>query len=386
MIPYGRQQIDADDIAAVSAVLASDFLTQGPAVPRFEAAVAARCGAAHAVAASSATAALWLAYRALGLGPGDELWTSPITFVATATAAHHCGASVDFIDIDPATGNLCPQRLAEQLARAEHDGCLPQIVAPVHFAGQPCDMPALAALAARYGFRLVEDAAHAIGARWDGVPIGAGRWSDITVFSFHPVKLITTGEGGMALCNDAALAARMRALRSHGVSREPADWQAGGEGAWYYEQLDAGWNFRLTDLQAALGSSQLLKLDDFLGRRRALAARYDRLLAGLPLRRPWLDPRAESAWHLYVVQLADAPTRRHVFDALRAAGIGVNVHYIPVYRQPLWRTLGGHDGLCPRAEAFYAGALSLPLHPGLSEAEQDYVVARLGAALEEVTA
>ncbi len=352
MIPYGRQDVSAEDIAEVVAVLQSDFLTQGPAVERFEAAVAEACGARHAVAVNSATSALHLACRALDLGPGDRLWTTPNTFVASANCALYCGASVDFVDIDARTLNLSVDVLADKLDKAERDGRLPKFVVPVHFAGQPCDMAAIADLARRYGFRVVEDASHAIGARYRGEPVGTGRHADITVFSFHPVKIVTTGEGGVAATPDAALAERMRLLRSHGITRDAARMASASPGPWYYEQVELGYNYRMTDIQAALGASQMRRLDTFLERRRTLAARYDRLLAGLPLQLPHQEAWAASAWHLYVVQLADGArvTRDESFARLREAGIGVNVHYIPVHTQPWYRRLGFDWGQFPVAE------------------------------------
>ena len=383
MIPYGRQAITEADIAAVTAVLRSDFLTQGPAVLRFEQAVAAYCGAAHGVAVNSATSALHLACLALGLGPGDWLWTSPNTFVASANCGRYCGARVDFVDIDPRTYNLDPAALATKLEAAERLGRLPKVVVPVHFAGQPCDLAAIAALARRFGFRVIEDASHAIGGRYQGEPIGNGRFSDITVFSFHPVKLITTGEGGLATTNDPALAARLARLRSHGISRDPAEMRGEilgeREAPWYYQQLELGFNYRLTDIQAALGYSQLQRLDDYVARRQRLAERYDRLLADLPLRLPYRDSAHLSALHLYPVQVPG--DRRRVFDALRAAGIGVNVHYIPVHTQPDYARFGFLHGDFPVAEAYYERAISLPLYPLLTEPEQDQVVAALRDAL-----
>lgn len=383
MIPYGRQDIRDEDVAAVAAVLHSDWLTQGPAVPRFEEAVAARCGAGHAVAANSATSALHLACLALDLGPGDRLWTTPNTFVASANCGRYCGATVDFVDIDRDSLNLDPAALAVKLERADKIGRLPKVVVAVDFAGMSCDMAAIRALADRYGFHIIEDASHAIGGRYQARPIGDGRHADITVFSFHPVKLITTGEGGMALCNGAALAERMARLRSHGIRRDAAIQAA--EGPWYYEQTELGFNYRMTDIQAALGLSQLARLDGYVAARRRLADRYDRLLAGLPLQTPWRDAAAESAWHLYVIRLDDAvlarPGRRAVFERLRAAGIGVNVHYIPVHLQPDYRRLGFAPGDFPAAEDYYARAITLPLHPGLSDADQDRVVAELKEAL-----
>lgn len=387
MIPYGRQEITEADLAAVQAVLQSDWLTQGPAVPAFEAAVARRVGAAHAVAVNSATSALHLACLALDLGPGDLLWTSPITFVASANCARYCGAEVDFVDIDPHTRNLCPQALAEKLRIAEGQGRLPKIVVAVHFGGLACDMQALKALAGRYGFRLIEDASHAIGASVAGVPVGAGQASDITVFSFHPVKIITTGEGGMALTNHPELARRMACLRSHGITREEADMEAAfrseGDGPWYYQQIELGYNYRMTDLQAALGLSQLDRLDQYIARREQLAAAYDQALASLPLALPARLPGYQSAWHLYPVALTDAAgdDRLPLFNALREAGIGVNVHYIPVHLQPYYRRLGFTPGQYPQAEHYYSRALTLPLYPTLGSDDQARVIAALQARL-----
>lgn len=378
MIPYGRQHISEEDIQAVVDVLRSDFLTQGPAVPQFESALAEYCGAKHAFAVNSATSALHIACLALGLGAGDYLWTSPITFVASANCALYCGAQVDFVDIDPATYTLCPKALAEKLAIAERDGCLPKIVIPVHFAGQSCDMAAIRALADRYGFFIVEDASHAVGGRYLGHPIGGCQYSDITVFSFHPVKIITTGEGGMALCQDDQLAERMRLLRSHGVTREPHLMTHEPDGAWYYQQVALGWNYRMTDIQAALGLSQLQNLDHFVQKRVVLAQRYDDLLADLPVQTPWQHPANDSAYHLYPIQLkTPKTTRRALFDWMREAGVGVNVHYIPVHLQPYFQKMGFQRGDFPIAEAYYDAALSLPLFPDLTDAQQDAVCAAL---------
>lgn len=379
MIPYGRQDISSEDIAAVVAVLQSDFLTQGPAVPQFETVVASCCAAKYGVAVNSATSALHLACLALELKPGDRLWTSPNTFVASANCARYCGASVDFVDIDQRTLNLSPDALAIKLEQAEKTGSLPRVVVPVHFAGQSCDMAAIHALADSYGFRILEDASHAIGGRYQDQPIGNGRYADITVFSFHPVKIITTGEGGMALTHDAGLAEHMARLRSHGITRDIAAQAA--VGPWFYEQIELGFNHRMTDLQAALGLSQLARLSAYIAARRRLADRYDALLADLPLTTPWRDPAATSAWHLYVVRLNDASRRRAVFEHLRAAGIGVNVHYIPVHLQPDYRRLGFGPGDFPVAEDYYSRAITLPLYPGLSDAEQDRVVSVLREAL-----
>lgn len=383
-IPYGRQDIDDADIAAVVDVLKSDWLTQGPAVPRFERAMADYCGVPYAVAVSNATAALHLACLALGLGTGGRLWTSPITFVASANCARYCGAAVDFVDIDPVTFNLSIAALREKLEQAERNGTLPDIVVPVHFGGQPCEMDEIAALAARYGFAVIEDASHAVGASYRSERIGGGRYSDVTIFSFHPVKLLTTGEGGMALTRRADLAEKIERLRTHGITRQSDRLEQQGQGGWYYEQQELGYNYRLTDIQAALGSSQLRRLDQFLARRRAIARRYEQLLEGLPVRRQEQHSDSNSAWHLYPVQISIAPgvaSRRRVFDRMRAAGIGVNVHYIPVYAQPYYRQLGFAPGYCPSAEAYYAGAISLPLFAAMTDVQQDRVVNVLRDAL-----
>lgn len=380
MIPYGRQDITEEDIARVVAVLRSDHLTQGPEVPRFEDALCAATGAAHAVAVNSATSALHIACLALGLGPGDLLWTSPVTFVASANVGHLCGAEVDFVDIDPATFNMSAAALAAKLERAKAAGRLPKVIMPVHMCGQSCDMEAIGALARDHGIAVVEDASHAIGGRYGGAAVGACAHSDIAVFSFHPVKIVTTAEGGAAVTQDAGLAARMARLRSHGVTREAAQMEGDSDGAWYYQQLELGLNYRMTELQAALGTSQLARLGDYVARRNALADRYDRLLADLPLERPTRQAGTLSAFHLYVVQVA-AARRRGVFDHLRGHGIGANVHYIPVHTQPYWRRHGFAPGDFPAAEAYYAGAISIPLFATMTEAQQDAVVARLAEAL-----
>lgn len=384
-IPYGRQSISEEDIAAVERVLRSDWLTQGPAVPAFEEALARHVGAAHAVAVNSATSALHLACLALGVGPGDVVWTSPISFVASSNCALYCGAEVDFVDIDPRSYNLSIPALQTKLELARSQGLLPKVVIPVHLAGQSCDMAALHALSQTYGFRLIEDASHAVGASYQGQPVGSGRYSDITVFSFHPVKIITSAEGGMALTNDPALARRMAQLRSHGITREAGEMTEPSHGPWYYQQLDLGYNYRMTELQAALGLSQLGRLDAFVARRRTLAARYDRLLASLPCQRPWQHPDTASSWHLYVIRLPEgtSPERhREVFEALRAQGIGVNLHYIPIHLQPYYQARYGQRHFA-EAERYYRQAISLPLHAELTDAEQDRVVAVLSECLTQ---
>ncbi len=384
MIPYGRQFIDQADIDAVTQVLQSDFLTQGPAVPAFEQAVAQYVGAAHAVAVNSATSALHIACLALGLTEGDTLWTTPNTFVASANCGRYCGASIDFVDIDPVTLNLSVSKLAQKLEIAKAQNCLPKIVVAVDFAGQPCDWPALRALANQYHFALIDDASHAIGADWAGKYLGGGDWADITIFSFHPVKIITTAEGGMALTQSVEIAERLRLLRSHGITRD-ANWlEQPDTGLWYYEQQALGFNYRMTDMQAALGLSQLQHLTAWVARRRQLVEQYAGLLAELPLILPQCLPEANAAWHLYVVQLDTTKTalsRRVVFDALRAANIGVNVHYIPVYWQPYYRQLGFEKGYCPNAEAYYQNAISIPLYASLTDAQQRVVAATFAQIL-----
>ncbi len=381
MIPYGRQDISEDDIATVVDVLRSDFLTQGPAVPAFERTVAASCGAAHAVAVNSATSALHIACLALGLGPGDRLWTTPITFVASANCGLYCGAEVDFVDIDPLTYNLSVEHLAAKLALAEKSGSLPKVLVPVHMCGQPCDMEAIHSLGQKYGFRIIEDASHAIGASFQGEPVGNCRYSDITVFSFHPVKIVTTGEGGVAVTNDAKLAASMALLRSHGITRDADLMTQAPEGPWYYQQIALGFNYRMTDIHAALGTSQMARLTQYVERRDALARKYDACLAQLPLKLPKRVGNRSSAWHLYVVRVP-ASDRLAVFNAMRSAGIAVNVHYTPVHLQPYYRRLGFEIGQYPHAEAYGAEAITLPLHLGLSVADQNVVVAALAEAVQ----
>ncbi|WP_271910674.1 UDP-4-amino-4,6-dideoxy-N-acetyl-beta-L-altrosamine transaminase [Vreelandella alkaliphila] len=384
MIPYGRQEITQDDIDAVVAVLKSDFLTQGPQVPRFEQAVAAHVGAKHALAVNSATSALHIACLSLGLGEGDWLWTSPITFVASANCGLYCRAQVDFVDIDPRTYNLCPKALAAKLEKAGKEGRLPKVVIAVHLCGQPCDMQAINALSQRYGFRLIEDASHAIGGKYQGEYVGNGRYSDITVFSFHPVKIITTAEGGMAVTNSDELAHKMALLRSHGITRDPAEMTHEADGPWYYQQIELGFNYRMTELQAVLGISQLERLDNYVAERHRLAKRYDDVLADLPIVTPWQHPDTYSGRHLYVIRLKlenKDISRRHIFEWLREQGIGVNLHYIPVHAQPYYQRLGFQHGEFPEAERYYAEAISLPLYPAMSKIEQDLVVYTLQKAL-----
>lgn len=385
MIPYGRQDITQADIDAVVGVLQSDFLTQGPMVPRFEQQVARHVGASHALAVNSATSALHLACLALGLGPGDRLWTSPITFVASANCGLYCGAQVDFVDIDPRTYNLCPQALAIKLEDAQRNGTLPKVVVVVHLCGQPCDMLAIHELAIRYGFKIIEDASHAIGGKYRGEFIGNSKYSDITVFSFHPVKIITTAEGGMVLTNDAALADKMALLRSHGITRDPGQMTHESDGPWYYQQIDLGFNYRMTELQAALGVSQMERLDQYVARRHQLARRYDELLSTLPVTTPWQHADSYSGLHLYVIrlQLENIPkTHRQVFESLREQGVGVNLHYIPVHTQPYYAQMGFKPEDFPASQSYYREAISIPMFQTMSDEQQDQVVRAITKALQ----
>ena len=377
-IPYGRQSICEADIAAVVDVLRSDFLTQGPAVPAFENALAKACNAKYGIASSSATSALHLACKALGVGPGHIVWTSPITFVASSNAALYCGAKVDFVDIDERTYNMCPEHLARKLEEAANAGALPKVVIPVHLAGQSCDMQAIHSAASKYGVRVIEDASHAVGGIYRSQPVGNLRISATSPFSaFNPVKIVTTGEGGLAMTNDPDLADLMRLDRSHGITRNPHKLTSQDQGGWYYEQQSLGFNYRMTDISAALGLSQLARLGEFIERRREIASIYDTALSDLPIKTPWQNPDAQSAWHLYIIRVSEgllARDRRNIFEELREAGIGVNLHYIPVYLQPYYRDLGFEPGHCPNAEAYYSEAISLPIFPTMTNEEQEFVI------------
>lgn len=385
MIPYGRQSVSEDDVAAVVEVLRSDFLTQGPAVPRFENSVKQWCGASHAVAMSSATAALHIACAAMTVGPGDLVWTSAVSFVASANCARYCGAEVDFVDVESDTGNMCMDHLEEKLADCRaNGGLMPKAVIPVHLTGRSCDMHKLAGLADQYGFSVVEDASHAIGGNYRDHPVGSCTYSDVAVFSFHPVKVVTSAEGGMAVTNNPDLAASMRRLRSHGITREPNDMVSPSHGPWYYEQIELGWNYRMTDLQAALGTSQMNRLAEFVDARHRIAQRYGKLLPELPVHLPPPEREGRSALHLYPIRVdgrRGSAERRVVFEHLRARGIGVQVHYIPIHLQPYYKELGFRSGQFPQAEAYYADVISLPIYPDLTDADQDEVVAVLATAV-----
>lgn len=385
IIPYGCQNISDSDVDAVIEVLQSDYLTQGPAVPRFEVAVANYSGVKHAVAVNSATSALHIACLALGVGRGDLVWTSAVTFVASANCALYCGAEVDFVDIDPKTYNLSVPSLEEKLVTAAKTGRLPKVVIPVHLAGQSCDMVAIHALGKQYGFSIIEDASHAIGAKYRGEPVGNCRYSDIAIFSFHPVKIITTAEGGMALTNNGKLAKRMQLLRSHGITREEGDMTKPPEGGWYYQQIELGYNYRMTDIQAALGFSQVQRLNTFVEARQRIAAIYDDALFDHPLIRPYQHPDSYSSFHLYPIRLRldkIGKTHRQCFEELRNARIGVNLHYIPVYLQPFYAALGFKSGYCPEAERYYAEAISIPVYPDLAQEDQAYVIETLRTVLQ----
>lgn len=388
IIPYGRQTISDSDIQAVVDVLRSDFLTQGPLVPAFESAVASHCGVKHGVAANSATSALHIACLALKVGPGDLVWTTPITFVASANCARYCGADVDFVDIDPRTYNMSVARLEEKLVHAETIGKLPKVVIPVHLCGQPCEMEAIYGLSKKYGFRIIEDASHAIGGRYKGEPIGNCRYSDITVFSFHPVKIITTGEGGMAMTNDPVLAAHMARLRSHGITRDAAEMTHAPDGPWYYQQIELGFNYRMTDIQAALGLSQMQHLSEFVSKRHELAKNYNELFKKSRVTTPWQHPDSYSGLHLYVVRLKlneINASHKEVFERLRVAGVGVNLHYIPIYRQPYYASQGFTPKDFPAAERYYDEAISLPMYPGLTKEQQTEIVQRLATPIGHQT-
>lgn len=384
MIPYGRQDISQQDIDAVVDVLKSDFLTQGPKVPVFESALTSHTGAKYAVAVNSATSALHIACMALELGEGDWLWTSPITFVASANAGLYCGAKVDFVDVDSKTYNLCPNKLEKKLESASLEGCLPKVLVPVHLCGQPCDMKRLRELCNKYDVKIVEDASHAIGGSYEGQSIGGCNYSDITVFSFHPVKIVTTAEGGAALTNDYMLAEKMALHRSHGITRDQDEMTEVSHGGWYYQQITLGYNYRMTELQAALGISQMMRLTDFVATRHKIAERYNFLLKDLPVQIPFQLENTYSGLHLYVIRLqldAISATHKEVFEELRSNHIAVNLHYIPVHIHPFYRAMGFRYGDFPASEEYYKEAISLPMYPGLSEEDQELVVDVLAAAM-----
>lgn len=384
MIPYGRQDINQQDIDAVVRVLQSDYLTQGPMVPAFEKSIVDACNVKYAVAVNSATSALHIACLALGLGKGDWLWTTPNTFVASANCGLYCGAQVDFVDIDPSTYNLSVKALEEKLIIAEKEDKLPKVIIPVHFSGQPCDMAAINTLSQKYGFKIIEDASHAIGGKYKGEPIGNCRYSDITVFSFHPVKIVTTAEGGMAVTNDPKLAEQLNLLRSHGITRDESLMTKPADGPWYYQQIELGYNYRMTDMQAALGVSQMQRLEEYVAKRHELAERYNQLLKDLPIILPWQSEDSYSGLHLYVIRLQlDRISKTHleVFNDMRKADILVNLHYIPVHLQPYYQKLGFKQGQFPEAERYYKEAISLPMFPTMNEKQQNTVISKLKYAL-----
>ena len=374
LIPYSHQSISQQDIDSVTDVLRSKFLTQGPVGPMFEKMVAERVNATHAVAVNSATSALHISCLALGLGPGDLLWTSPNTFVASANCGLYCGAQVDFVDIDPKTYNICPISLRAKLEAAESQGRLPKIVVPVHFAGQSCDMETISALGQRFGFKIIEDASHGLGGAYRERPVGNCHYSDITIFSFHAIKLITTGEGGMALTNNSDLADKMIKLRNHGITRQEKDMLRKNPDRWYYEQRDLGFNYRMTDIAAALGVSQMQRLQAFMSRRMEIVERYNAELKRFPLVLPWQHPDTNSAWHLYVVKCENLVEKQRLVEHLHMNNISTNVHYIPVHTQPYYQSMGFKYGDFPEAESYYERALSLPIYSDLTTTEQSSVL------------
>jgi UDP-4-amino-4,6-dideoxy-N-acetyl-beta-L-altrosamine transaminase len=384
MIPYGRQDIRETDVEAVLNALTSEYLTQGPLVPQFESAVAKHVGAKYSVAVNSATSALHIACLALGLNRGDWLWTSPITFVASANCGLYCGAKVDFVDIDPKSYNICPAALEKKLVQAQIKNRLPKILVAVHLCGQSCDMEPIYKLGQIYGFKVIEDASHAIGGKYKEEYVGCGKYSHITVFSFHPVKIITTGEGGMAVTNCGKLASKLALLRSHGITRDVSQMTKISDGPWYYQQIELGYNYRMTELQAALGLSQIKRLDEYVAKRHDLFHRYNNLLTSVPVIKPWQHPDTYSAMHLYVIQLDGSKVQkshRQVFEELREQKVGVNLHYIPVHTQPFYARMGFKVGDFPISEAYYASAISLPMYQTLSYEEQDHVILSLKTAL-----
>jgi len=378
MIPYGKQHIDSNDIDSVVKVLQSDFLTDGPEVPKFERAIQKLCGCDYAIAVNSATSALHIACLALDIGVDDTVWTSPISFVASANCALYCGAAIDFVDIDPKTYNLSAEALKIKLEHAkDNHQPLPMAIIVVHLSGQSCEMEKIHQLAQDYNFKIIEDASHAIGGFYNDQPIGNGRYSDITIFSFHPVKIITTAEGGVACTQNAELAQSMKLLRSHGITRDPKLMSSDKHGDWYYQQIKLGFNYRMNDLQAALGLSQLKKIQRFIQRRNAIAHQYDSRLAHLALQLPMQCSKSKSSRHLYIIRLKlDKISMSHkdVFDSLRASGIGVNLHYIPIHTQPFYQNLGFKNGDFPESELYYTEAMSIPLHPQMSDEDVNHVI------------
>lgn len=385
MIPYGRQDITEDDISAVKEVLNSDFLTQGPKIPEFESVVKNYCGSDYAIAVNSATSALHIACLALGVQKGDRVWTAANTFVASANCALYCGASIDFIDIDIKNFNICIDQLENKLIQAKKDNLLPKVIIPVHMCGQSCDMKRIRDLSDIYNFKIIEDASHAVGGEYLASKVGSCKYSDITIFSFHPVKIITTGEGGMALTNDKNLAKKMELYRSHGITRDEDMFKNDSHGGWYYEQLVLGFNYRMTDIHAALGLSQFKRIDKYIEARNNLANRYNKKLKDLPLNLPIANPNTKSSFHLYIVLLDenDSDFHKKVFESLRKKRILVNLHYIPVYYHPYYKNLGFSKGMCPNAELFYNKAISIPIFPALSFEDQDYIVENLKDCLNK---
>ena len=383
MIYYGHQHITEKDIQAVERVLHSDWLTQGPAIEAFEKKVANYCGAKYAVAVTNATSALHIACKAAGLGERDVLWTSPITFTASANCGRYCGADVDFVDIDDKTYNMSVAELRHKLETAVKK---PKVVIPVHLAGQSCDMEAIKALADEYGFKIIEDASHATGADYKNTKVGSCRYSDMTVFSFHPVKIVTTGEGGIVLTNNKELYEKLKLYRSHGITRDSDLMTQEADGPWYYQQIELGFNYRMTDMQAALGCSQMDSLDEFVARRRYLVKRYNEKLKNLPLRTPYQDEATNPSWHIYIIRVDFTKvklSKKEIFARMRDSGIVLNLHYIPVHTQPYYQKLGFQKGDFPVSEKYYEEAITLPLYYDLTDEQQDEVIEALKEVLAE---
>jgi UDP-4-amino-4,6-dideoxy-N-acetyl-beta-L-altrosamine transaminase len=385
-IPYGKQDINQDDIDTVVSILTSDFLTQGPQVTLFEDVLKIKCDSKYAVATNSATSALHIACLALDFKKDDILWTSPISFVASSNCALYCGGKVDFVDIDPSTFNMCANELEKKLEHAALNNCLPKIVVPVHLCGNSCDMEKIYELSIKYQFKIIEDASHAVGGSYKGFKIGSSKYSDITIFSFHPVKIITSGEGGMALTNNKILASKMSLLRTHGITRSSSEMDKTEEGSWYYEQQSLGYNYRITDIQAALGASQAKRLDEFVSKRNEISKRYINRLSNLDLNFQYVSKDSYSAYHLFVISLKnkdDIYNKKKIFESLRSHGIGVNLHYIPIYHHPFYKKMGFNKADFTNSENYYKSAISIPLFPGLSIESQDFVVKKIYEALQK---
>ena len=377
MIPYSRQNISEEDITAITDVLKSDYLTQGPKTPEFEKIVSEYCGVKYGCAVNSATSGLHIACLALGVGKGDIVWTSPISFVASSNCALYCGATVDFVDIDSLSNNMSVISLEEKLILAKKKGNLPKVVIPVHLSGKSCDMERIHDLGREYDFKIIEDASHAIGASYKNQKVGSCSYSDITVFSFHPVKIITTCEGGMCMTNDGDLYNLLLRYRSHGITRHSEEMKNKPDGLWYYEQLNLGYNYRLNDLQSVLGISQMQKLDSFVKERNIIATSYNGLFSRSQIDLPKIKSENYSSWHLYIIRINsnnNGLNRNFVFEKLRNNGVYVNVHYIPIYRHPYYQKMNFKLKDYPEAEKYYKEAISIPIFPGMTSEQQEKII------------